>query len=183
MLAPMCPPGVIPPCSTLLPGMVWRHCMLEQDELPGNNKKPPSSQGRKGAFRGTTLIGACQHAGELPLIADNGAQPASATGRAPLRAGFHRCSSQASSALCGVPCGRQSPGFHLVFPGSLQGWLTTPVRSLSICRSGPGGIRTLDPHNAIVMRSQLRYGPNSNFHTEYRIATHPLCSTPCGGHL
>jgi hypothetical protein len=24
---------------------------------------------------------------------------------------------------------------------------------------GPGGTRTLDPHNAIVVRSQLRYGP------------------------
>ncbi len=26
---------------------------------------------------------------------------------------------------------------------------------------GPGGIRTLDPHNAIVVRSQLRYRPKT----------------------
>src|SRR5690606_35594663 len=33
--------------------------------------------------------------------------------------------------------------------------------SSGIAGSGPGGIRTHDPHNAIVMRSQLRYRPMS----------------------
>ena len=54
------------------------------------------------------------------------------------------------------------PGFHLVFPGSLRRWLTAPVLSIYIyTASGPGGTRTLDPHNAIVVRSQLRYRPIS----------------------
>ena len=33
--------------------------------------------------------------------------------------------------------------------------------SPGVSGSGPGGIRTHDPHNAIVMRSQLRYRPGS----------------------
>ena len=46
---------------------------------------------------------------------------------------FLRRSSQASSAfITGTPPGYRLPGFHLVFPGSLRGWPTTPVRSLAI---------------------------------------------------
>ena len=73
-------------------------------------------------------------------------------------------------------------GFHLVFPTSLRGWLTTPVHSFfpfvcwlvgslaerstnqhtdeltNLC-SGPEGIRTPDLYSAIVALSQLSYRP------------------------
>ena len=67
-----------------------------------------------------------------------------------------------------------SPGFHLVFPGSLRGWPTTPVRSLYsyllFCNwrlfaishlpvGGAEGIRTPDLISAIDALSQLSYSP------------------------
>ncbi len=36
---------------------------------------------------------------------------------------------------------------------------TFPVSARLFSQGGPGGTRTRDPHNAIVVRSQLRYGP------------------------
>ena len=52
------------------------------------------------------------------------------------------------------------PGFHLVFPGSLQGWPTTPVRSLSIIHEvDPEGLEPSTPTMPLWCAPNCATGP------------------------
>ena len=61
-----------------------------------------------------------------------------------------------SVALPWAPVAGLPPGISRLAAGMAYYSCSQPVND---SRGGPGGTRTLDPHNAIVVRSQLRYGP------------------------
>ena len=101
-------------------------------------RKNPFAQGRRGKLRGTTLIGGRPGAQRLSRDGShswpgNGGKPSPVTcgAQTPL---LSPAQLPGEFGLCryGAPRGHRSPGFHLVFPGSLRGWPTTPVRSLAI---------------------------------------------------